>query len=88
MMKQAGGLIFRMALFGLIVALWWWIYHQQFSKLASFLLVVGCILLTFPVVWAGFGVLVVIGHLVSIRVVCCMGAAAGHPRLAGVCGIL
>jgi protein-S-isoprenylcysteine O-methyltransferase Ste14 len=52
-MKQAAGLIFRIALFVLIVVLWLWVYYQQFSGLISFFIVVGCIILAFPVVWAG-----------------------------------
>jgi protein-S-isoprenylcysteine O-methyltransferase Ste14 len=53
MMKQAAGLIFRIALFGLVILLWLWIQSQQFSRFFSFFIVVGGIILAFPVVWAG-----------------------------------
>jgi protein-S-isoprenylcysteine O-methyltransferase Ste14 len=52
-MKRATSLIIRIALFALIVALWLWINYQQFPAIASFFIVIGGILLVFPVVWLG-----------------------------------
>jgi protein-S-isoprenylcysteine O-methyltransferase Ste14 len=52
-MKQVVGLIFRIGLFGLVILLWLWIQSQQFPGFTSFLILVGGILLAFPVVWLG-----------------------------------
>jgi protein-S-isoprenylcysteine O-methyltransferase Ste14 len=53
MMRQAAALIVKIGLFGLVVLLWLWIQSQRFSALTSFVIVVGGILLVFPVVWLG-----------------------------------
>jgi protein-S-isoprenylcysteine O-methyltransferase Ste14 len=52
-MKPAAGLFFRIVLFGVVISLWWWAQSQQFAGFTSFFIVVGGILLVFPVVWLG-----------------------------------
>jgi protein-S-isoprenylcysteine O-methyltransferase Ste14 len=52
-MKPSYSGILRTAIFILIVVFWWWVWGQSFSTGISWFLIVGCILLAFPVVWLG-----------------------------------
>ncbi len=52
-MKQAFWAIFRIALFILTIIVWLWIRDHRFSNHMSLIIIVGCVLMVFPVVWTG-----------------------------------
>ena len=52
-MKHAGELFFRILLLMLIWIVWWWILIQPFSEIMNLSLIVGGVLLTYPLVWLG-----------------------------------
>ena len=52
-MKSIVSAVVRIALFILVVLIWWWVWLQAFPTWVSWFLVVGCVLLVFPVVWLG-----------------------------------
>jgi protein-S-isoprenylcysteine O-methyltransferase Ste14 len=52
-MKSSYSGILRTAIFILIVVFWWLVWEQSFSVGMSWFLIVGCVLLVFPVVWLG-----------------------------------
>jgi protein-S-isoprenylcysteine O-methyltransferase Ste14 len=52
-MKPTAGLFFRIVLLGVVILLWLWIQFQRFSGFTSFFIIIGGILLVFPVVWLG-----------------------------------
>jgi len=52
-MKSTVGTIARIAIFILIAIFWWWVWGQSFSSGMSWFLIIGCVLLVFPVVGLG-----------------------------------
>jgi len=56
-MKHAGELLIRIALLGLILFLLAWMLNQSLSKIQNLSIIVGGIILVFPVVWVGRKVL-------------------------------
>ena len=52
-MKNAGELIFRIALLVFLLLLWWWARNQSFSNIVNLSIIVGGLLLVFPLVWLG-----------------------------------
>jgi len=43
----------RIILFVLIILLWWWVLHQRFSNIMDISIIVGGVLLIFPIAWLG-----------------------------------
>jgi len=56
-MKHILETLVRISLFVLIILLWSWLLQQQFSKLMEISIIVGGILLVFPIAWLGRKVL-------------------------------
>jgi protein-S-isoprenylcysteine O-methyltransferase Ste14 len=52
-MKHAIELFFRIALLVFIWLIWLWVLNQSLSKIMNLSMIVGGVLLTFPVVWLG-----------------------------------
>ncbi len=52
-MKGAAGLFSRIALLALAWLLWWWALDTQLSSLVNLSIIVGPLLLVFPLVWLG-----------------------------------
>jgi len=52
-MKHAGELIFKIALLAFIWVVWWWVLHAPLSNVMNLSIIVGGVLLTFPLVWLG-----------------------------------
>ena len=56
-MKHAGELIFKIALLVFIWVVWWWVLHAPLSNVMNLSIIVGGVLMTFPLVWLGRKVL-------------------------------
>jgi len=52
-MKHAGELLFRIALLVFTWFIWLWALNQPFSKIMNLSIIVGGVLLVFPIVWLG-----------------------------------
>lgn len=52
-MKEAVVFFFRIALWIFTLLVWLWVYIQPFSNTMNLSIIVGCVLLVFPVVWFG-----------------------------------
>jgi protein-S-isoprenylcysteine O-methyltransferase Ste14 len=52
-MKHAVGLFFRIALLVFIWLIWLWVLNQPLSNIMNLSIIVGCVLLIFPLVWLG-----------------------------------
>jgi protein-S-isoprenylcysteine O-methyltransferase Ste14 len=52
-MKHAVELFFRIALLVFSLFLWWWAFNTPFSNVMNLSIIVGGVLLTFPLVWLG-----------------------------------
>lgn len=52
-MKEAIELFFKIALWVFTLLVWLWVYIQPFSNIMNLSIIVGCVLLVFPVVWIG-----------------------------------
>ena len=52
-MKHAVELFFRIALLVFSLFLWWWAFNTPFSNVMNLSIIVGGLLLTFPLVWLG-----------------------------------
>ena len=66
-MKHAGELIFRIALLAFIWFIWWWVLNAPLSNVMNLAIIVGGVLMTFPLVWLGRKILdrqQTIGHAV------------------------
>ena len=56
-MKHAGELIFKITLLAFIWVVWWWVLHAPLSNVMNLSIIVGGVLMTFPLVWLGRKVL-------------------------------
>jgi len=66
-MKQVIGSIFRIVLFVIILTAWWLVLNAHLSNIMNLSIIVGGVLLTFPLVWLGRKILdrhQAIGHTV------------------------
>ncbi len=52
-MKHIIESLFRIFLFAIILTIWWLVLNAQFSNIINLLIIVGGVLLTFPLVWLG-----------------------------------
>jgi protein-S-isoprenylcysteine O-methyltransferase Ste14 len=52
-MKHTVGLFFRIALLVFSLFLWWWTFNTSISNVMNLSIIVGGVLLTFPLVWLG-----------------------------------
>jgi protein-S-isoprenylcysteine O-methyltransferase Ste14 len=52
-MKHAVELFFRIALLVFIFFIWWWVINQPLSNIMNLSIIVGGVLLTYPLVWLG-----------------------------------
>jgi protein-S-isoprenylcysteine O-methyltransferase Ste14 len=52
-MKQVIESLFRIVLFAIILTIWWLVLNAQLSNVMNLLIIVGVVLLTFPIVWLG-----------------------------------
>jgi protein-S-isoprenylcysteine O-methyltransferase Ste14 len=52
-MKHVVELIFRIALLVFIWFIWWWVLHQPLSDIMNLSIIIGGVLLVFPLVWLG-----------------------------------
>jgi protein-S-isoprenylcysteine O-methyltransferase Ste14 len=56
-MKHAGELILKITLLAFIWVVWWWVLHAPLSNVMNLSIIVGGVLMTFPLVWLGRKVL-------------------------------
>jgi hypothetical protein len=52
-MKQVIESFFRIVLFAIILTIWWLVLNAQLSNVMNLSIIVGGVLLTFPLVWLG-----------------------------------
>jgi protein-S-isoprenylcysteine O-methyltransferase Ste14 len=52
-MKHIAETFFRILLFAIILTIWWLVLNASFSNVVNFSIIVGGVLLTFPLVWFG-----------------------------------
>ena len=52
-MKHVAGLFFRITLLVLIWIIWWWTLNQPLSYIMNLFVIVGGVLLTYPLAWLG-----------------------------------
>ncbi|MGC1375718.1 MAG: hypothetical protein WA821_05835 [Anaerolineales bacterium] len=52
-MKHAVELSIRIALLALTLFIWLWVLNQPLSSTVNLAIIVGCLLLVFPIVWLG-----------------------------------
>jgi protein-S-isoprenylcysteine O-methyltransferase Ste14 len=52
-MKHAGELLFKIALLAFIWFIWWWALNAPLSNVMNLSIIVGGVLMTFPLVWLG-----------------------------------
>ena len=52
-MKHAGELFFKIALLAFIFFIWWWVINHPLSDIMNLSIIVGGMLLVFPLVWFG-----------------------------------
>ncbi|MCX6253703.1 MAG: hypothetical protein NTV31_04410, partial [Bacteroidia bacterium] len=66
-MKHVLESFFRIALLVFIWLIWWWVFNQSLSNIMNLSIIVGGVLLTYPLVWLGRKILdrhQTIGHAV------------------------